>query len=216
MKLKRFLEAADGQITSGSEYQWKCYGENARYIDVSNIDNQAVGSAIFDSKTKKVYEVTAEVNEDNVVYRWIDLEYKNALREESVNREVDWLIAYDNVAYTDCDDDEILDLLHKIIHKTYVHEHYHRPLGESLESAIENNERVIQEQTPEKEFKVKITVVHEFDVKAHTMEKATEKAKEFVSGFKPINSGLNQVCWLDTYNTKEEVARNLVSETYEE
>lgn len=211
MKLNKFLEAADGQITGGSEYQWKCYGPDARFMDVSDIDNNEVGSCIFDSKTKKVYEVTANVYEDDVVYRWIDHKYESMYYDEADSRGVNPVQAYDDVVYTiENDEDKILELVHKIVHKTYVHSHQDTTEEMTPPMAAEMLES--KEQT---EYSVKITRTDSFDVRATSMEDAVEKAKNFVRSFAPTNRG-DSVSWMDNYFTKEEVARNLVTETFED
>ena len=223
MKLNKFLESADGQIIGGSEYQWKCYGPDARFMDVSDIDNHEVVNAVFDSKTKKVYEVTAHVYEDDVAYRWVDPKYASALFDEAIERGLDSSDAYDDVHYTEVDDaDEILELVHKLVHKTYVHSHADclnsagqcaAPESCQCEDATEERHNDAKDKT---EYTVKITRTDEFDVRATSMEDAVEKAKNFVRSFAPTNNGLEQVSWLDNYFTKEEVIRNLVTETYED
>lgn len=221
MKLKKFLEATDGQITGGTDFQWKCYGPSAQYMDVSDIDNVEVGSCVFDSKTKKVYEITVDVYKDNVAYRWVDPTYEFALFEEALERHLNTENAYDDVDYTKItSSSEILELLHKIVHKTYVHSH--RSLVESVDSEIKNNEKIIAEHkenvpeaAPDTEYSVKIHVIQQLDVMANSMEDATEKAKMFTSGMKP-GQHVEGVHWMDSYFSREEVSRELVVEHFKE
>lgn len=211
MKLNKFLEAADGQITGGTEYQWKCYGPDARYMDISNIDNDEIGSCVFDSKTKKVYEVTADVYDDNVAYRWIDPKYEDAYLTECAERNIIPESAYDYTNYTKItSSSEILELVHKIVHKTYVHSHC--PPEERIDEVIKEN---IEESAVEDEYTVKVHVVQIFDVRANSMEEAAQKARTFASGMKP-SLHIDGISWMDSYFSKEEVSRELVVKQYKE
>lgn len=123
MKLKKFLKAADSRISGGSDYLWSCFPDG-QFIDVSNIDGKEVGGCIVSRKTQEVYQIEVSVEEDNVVYRWTSPDYIVEYGIEADRRKIDKFIAYDNVRYTDIDDDdEILDLVHRIVHMTYVHSH---------------------------------------------------------------------------------------------
>ena len=47
--LKDYLEAIDYRITGGSEYQWKCFGPNARYLDCDSPELNVYNvSCVFD------------------------------------------------------------------------------------------------------------------------------------------------------------------------
>ena len=120
MKLKRLLTAADSRICGGSTYGWNCY-PNARYIDIADFDGEEIGACIFNTATNEVYEVEAHVYEDRVSYRWIDPAYAGLHNAEAVERNVDPNVAYDDVSYTSVDEDTILELVSKIVRKTYVH-----------------------------------------------------------------------------------------------
>ena len=41
MFLQEFLAASDGHVSGGSEFMWKCYGPDARFMDISDIDSAA-------------------------------------------------------------------------------------------------------------------------------------------------------------------------------
>ncbi len=68
---------------------------------------------------------------------------------------------------------------------------------------------------PTTSYKVKIEQCHEFDVEATSLEEAISKAKQFTRAMTPTQ-GMPSVCWMDTYITKETVARELVITSYKE
>jgi hypothetical protein len=55
--IEQFLKAVDYKINDGSEFQWACFGSNARYLDAQK--NGADGpsaSIVFDTKDQTVYQ----------------------------------------------------------------------------------------------------------------------------------------------------------------
>jgi hypothetical protein len=100
MHLGKINDVLDHRITGGSEYQWRCYGPNARYLDYES--DHAHASVLFDSKTQVVYE--ASVNDkDNIVkpYRWLNPEYKDAYYAEASNKGIDPHNAWDRTTWVD-------------------------------------------------------------------------------------------------------------------
>lgn len=78
LKLKDFLEVIDFRVTEGTEYLWKCYGENVMSLDHWNGKHGPEGLSIhcvFDTETTQVYEMQAWDYRHNREYRWIDPEY---------------------------------------------------------------------------------------------------------------------------------------------
>lgn len=121
MKLKKFLKAVDGYVCGGSEYQWKCF-PNAQFMDVSDLDGNEIGGCIFSRTDQTVYQVEVHVYDDEVAYRWIDPKWSLEYGIEAEQRNVSKFNAYDDVDFTQVESEkEILDLLHSVIHKTYVH-----------------------------------------------------------------------------------------------
>jgi hypothetical protein len=122
MKLKKFLKAADSRVCGGSVFQWDCFGLNAQFMDVSDLSGEEIGGCIFDRETQQVYQVEAYVNSDSVAYRWTDPEWVDAYKDECATRKVSKTKAYDDVKFTEvASEEDILDLLHRIVHNTYVH-----------------------------------------------------------------------------------------------
>ena len=48
MELKQVIESCGFRISDGCEYQWQCYGDNARYMDFADKDGKEYASVIFD------------------------------------------------------------------------------------------------------------------------------------------------------------------------
>lgn len=209
MKLKKFINSANGQICGGSEFGWSCYPD-ARYIDISDIDNREIGHCLASTKTQEVYEIELHVYEDNISYRWTHPNYINSRDQEALSRNIDPNIAYDDVNFTDItSEEEILKLVKNIVHKTYVHSHMPQ---EIISNNCVKNEDESTEPSMIQEYDVKITSVQCFSVYATTMEEAATKAKEFSSTMQPPEIYPNKLCWIDQYVSKEEVARKLMVE----
>jgi len=109
MHLKDINENFEHRITGGSEYQWNCYGENARYLDYES--EHATGSCIFDIATQEVYEASVEIKESaHRPYRWLNPNTKNVMHEEAAYRKVDADKAWDDVNWIDLEtEDDFLE-----------------------------------------------------------------------------------------------------------
>lgn len=94
------------QITGGAEYQWKCFGPNARYLDFETNPNEVSFSLLFDCVTQEVYEATVCDYSKNNCYRIINPDYKDDYIYEAESRNVDHSQAYDDTLYIDLDVDE--------------------------------------------------------------------------------------------------------------
>jgi hypothetical protein len=105
--LKEWMELVDYRITEGSNYCWKCYGDNAYTLDSWNGDHEGHSfSIVFDTKTQTVYEVQAHDYVHNRAYRLINPEFKSAHDRESKDRGVLENQAWDDVNYVDLDVDD--------------------------------------------------------------------------------------------------------------
>lgn len=110
--LKDYLEAVDFKITGGSEYQWKCFGENARYLDCDSPElNVYSVNCVFDSVDQTVYTVEAWDYANDRVYRWIHPAYIKKHMKACAKHGVDVYSACDSMNYTDLDVAE--DILEK-------------------------------------------------------------------------------------------------------
>ena len=75
MTLLEIIQACEARVSGGSEYQWACYGPNARYMDFSDRDGTECVSIVFDTKTQVVYEATAYDYKHDRAYRLINNDY---------------------------------------------------------------------------------------------------------------------------------------------
>lgn len=105
-----FLQAIDYRITGGSEYQWQCFGDYARYIDCDVDIERAGASVIFDSRDQTVYQVTAYDYTANRAYRWTHPNWAPKHQLEVTERGVTDQ-AWDDISYTDLEVAE--DMLEK-------------------------------------------------------------------------------------------------------
>jgi DNA-directed RNA polymerase beta' subunit len=98
--VQAFTEAISFKITGGSDYGWKCFGSDARYLD-SEEPNQYNAHIVFgtDKFTVFIAEVHDYVN--NRSYRWINPDFQEAFDKEAKKRKVDNSLAYEGVKFVD-------------------------------------------------------------------------------------------------------------------
>ena len=112
LTLKDYVEAINYRITGGSEYQWKCFGPNARYMDCeSETLNEFSVVAVFDSVDQTVYTVEAWDYKSDKCYRWIHPDYIKAYKKECKKHDVDFKNASDDKDFIDLEVAE--DILEK-------------------------------------------------------------------------------------------------------
>jgi hypothetical protein len=97
--IENFLNTVGHRISGGSEYQWQCFGSNARYLD-SEFPDRYCASIVFDTQTQVVYEATVCDYSANRAYRWLNPDFKSAYDAEAQHRNADQE-AWDTVGYTD-------------------------------------------------------------------------------------------------------------------
>lgn len=102
--IKEFLETVEYKITDGSEYQWRSFGVNARFLDSSC--DQYSASIIFDTSTQEVFIAEIFDNATNVAYRLINPAYKERFLQENKDNDTDPTIAFDDQKFTDLEVDE--------------------------------------------------------------------------------------------------------------
>lgn len=111
--LKEFIEAIEYKITEGSDYQWDCFGPNARYLDCAgpNLNQDYNISAIFDSKDQTVYAIEVWDYRADREYRWINNAYVKDHMKSCAKYNVDIYESMDGRNYIDLDVAE--DILEK-------------------------------------------------------------------------------------------------------
>lgn len=111
MKINQFATAVRHQITGGSEYQWRCYGDHARWLDAGweNDNDRWQASAVFDSRTQQVYECQISDYRTNQAWCWRDPVSESAHDAEAQERGVDSGVAWDDVRWISVSEQEILN-----------------------------------------------------------------------------------------------------------
>lgn len=102
--LPEFLAMVEYSITDGFEFLWLCYGPHAHSIsgceyDPENPDSSV--SCVFDKITQQVYEIQAWDGTNNIEYRWIDPDFRQAYLVEAASRGIDASISADGRKYID-------------------------------------------------------------------------------------------------------------------
>lgn len=100
------IKLGEYKITGGAEFQWKCFGPNARYIDFEGDINSHSYSIIMDIKTQVIYEADVCDYKTNNCYRIIHPDYVDDYMYEAESRNVNPRQAYDDVEYIDLNVEE--------------------------------------------------------------------------------------------------------------
>ena len=86
--LKEWIELVGYRISGGSEYQWQCFGNNARFIDCESADYST--SAVFDSATQEMFQVEIFDTARQVNYVFIAEAHRAAHAAEAKERNIDF------------------------------------------------------------------------------------------------------------------------------
>lgn len=118
MHLSKFNECFSHRISGGSEYGWKSFGLNARYLDFES--EFAHGSLVFDAMTQTVYiaDIDAKKDGDDNLpgpYRWINTDHRQGYIDECKERGIEPFEAWDNVNYIELElAEDFLEKAHAI------------------------------------------------------------------------------------------------------
>ena len=109
MNLEQVNNLFQHRITDGSEYLWHCYGDNVRSIDYTS--TYACGYVVFDTDTQTVYEVSVSPaagswDVEPKPYRYINIEYQEAYKQEATSRGIDPNEAWDDIKWVDLETKE--------------------------------------------------------------------------------------------------------------
>lgn len=119
MNLLDVITACQARITGGTEYQWQCYGSNARYMDFADQDGTECISVVMDAVTQLVYEVQLHVPGYDQAFIWRNPAYEASHRAEALHRKIDPDVAYDNVKYVQLDEATTMKYLKDIVGTYY-------------------------------------------------------------------------------------------------
>lgn len=98
---QEMIVAADYKISEGSEYLWKCYGPNARFLDFKSEEFEIEADMVFDSKNQTVYSACLFLKDK--CYRWMNPDFIKAFKEESYDKNIDPRMAYEGTNFNECD-----------------------------------------------------------------------------------------------------------------
>jgi len=105
--MKEWMELVNYRITEGSDYMWKCYGDNVYQLDSWNGEQDGHSFTItFDTRDQTVYEVQAHDYVHNRAYRMINQDFQKKNRKEAKRLDVDRNQAWDEVDYVDLEVDD--------------------------------------------------------------------------------------------------------------
>lgn len=103
-------EVLNHQISEGSEYQWHCYGPNARYLDYTIDGIDVTASVVHDVVTQEIYEATLCDAPNDLAYRWSNPDFYKAHAKEAKKRGIDSAVAWDDVKFQEVDVDQWIQL----------------------------------------------------------------------------------------------------------
>jgi hypothetical protein len=149
-------QALEHKISGGSDYQWNCYGPNARYLDYTISGLDVTGSVIYDTQTQEVYEACLCNGPDDLAYRWSNPDYYKAHAKEAKKRGVDSAVAWDNVKYKEVDVDSWIQIALDLVGESPVEEEH---LG--IEEVTGTN---VQIDLPDRELLQLCLMAHERDI----------------------------------------------------
>lgn len=113
IQLNEFLEIIEYKIARGTEFQWKVYGPNARFLNYETLtsNNQQITiCAIFDTESHRVYQIEAWDEPNGREYRWIDPDYLEVYKAEAKEHDVRWNQSLDDHNFIDLEvEDDIIE-----------------------------------------------------------------------------------------------------------
>jgi len=213
MNLIDFLAAGGGRINGGGDFGWNCY-PNAAIVDVLNADGEECGSCVYSRLTFFVYEAQAHDYESNKAFRWIDPAWLLAYESEACCRNVPADEAYDDVSFAPVSSESILRIIEKIANKTFtsrsdapLEDPFVRSVDAQVEVDYSLKDRDFGPPPSTDHFDVSIFVEHIFEVDASSLEDALAKSKEFVCQLVPPAQWPEDLSWVSSRVTREQVAR---------
>jgi hypothetical protein len=108
MNILEVVTAANGLVKGGADYDWQCFGPNARYIDIGNDQIGQVASVIFDSDDGTVYAVELFYPPERKAWRWVDDRYYDAFIEACHYNDINPRFAYESVQYEDIGPNDVI------------------------------------------------------------------------------------------------------------
>ena len=114
MNLMEIVSAANGRGKGAADYEWECFGDTARYLDIGNEDVGQQAAVIFDTDDGTVYAMEIFLPQAPAAFRWIDERYADLFIKECMMRNVDPNIAFDSVIFQNISSTEALVVLDEL------------------------------------------------------------------------------------------------------
>jgi hypothetical protein len=108
MNMMDVIRTNGARIVGGSEYQWACYGPNARFLDFADVTGNEHSSIVHDAKNYVVYEMTVNIPGQEQAFKWHNPDFREAFVAEATQRGQSPDNAWDNVDYELVDEATIL------------------------------------------------------------------------------------------------------------
>jgi len=182
--LKDYLEAIQYKISAGSEYCWKCYGENARYLDCHEKEGHGGAysiHAIYDSVDQTVYAIELWDYINDREYRWINPAYVKAHMKACAKHDVDVYESMDGRNYIDLDvAEDILEKINAIVNNKDYDTRVKVPVDFSDEELLQYMKMAHELDITFNELveRALVNAIEEFD---KDPDKLREKARRFIN-----------------------------------
>lgn len=98
---QQLVEAAQFQISGGSEYLWRSFGQKARWLDFESKQFKVEMSLVFDAENQEVYQAALYL--DDIAFRWNNPVFVEAYKKEAYQRNVDPRAASEDTHFSDCE-----------------------------------------------------------------------------------------------------------------
>ena len=108
MNLMTVIQQCGARVCGGTQYQWHCYGMNARYMDFTDVAGNEYAHVVHDAVTDTVYEIAVFVPGQEQAFAWYNPDYHERYLAECAERNLSPYQAWDSVKYTSVDADTIL------------------------------------------------------------------------------------------------------------
>jgi hypothetical protein len=107
LTVKEWMELVDYRITEGSEYGWRCFGDDAYSLSSWNGEQDGWSfDIVFDRETQEVYTVEVCDYKRQRAYRMIHPDFQQAYIDEAAMHGTTAKQAWDDVDYVDLEIDE--------------------------------------------------------------------------------------------------------------
>lgn len=108
MKLIDVITAAEGRVSGGDKFQWKCWGDNARFMEFADINGSEFCSVVFDTKTYDVYDIEIFIPDTDICFRWFNPAFIDRYINEAKVRNIDYMLAWDSIKFIPVNDAQVI------------------------------------------------------------------------------------------------------------